>query len=352
MTLDYWQRLGPSRSLDGPGRDKDGMSVRSMMPNGSSIYHRDWFLNAATDRRWGEARVIDGGCLVGRLPYALETCAGFTVSHMPSLIRTLGPEIPASAGKSATVLRRRLEITHALIDQLPPVADFSQVFDPRITEAVAFTQRGFGINLGYAFWIDRGRSEAELLDAMTAEPRRHLRKAAGQFSIVQLDDISEFCRFHDANLGGDRNFHGSERMQRLLEAVIDHKAGMLLGARTARGKLAATIGIIWDDVAVRNYLGSRLPGTSGASILLLWEAIRIALRTGLAFDFDGATSPGTFEFLRGMGGTLVTRLRVRRSTLSFKAARTCASIVGMQDYFDGTARSTTRVRNGNDPDSG
>ncbi len=182
------------------------------MPNGLSIYHQDWFLDAATDGRWGEARVVDGANLVGRLPYALETCAGFTVSRMPSLIRTLGPEIPALPGKSATALRRRLEITHALIDQLPPVADFSQVFDPGVTEAAAFVQRGFGINLGYAFWIGRGRSEAELLDAMTAEPRRHLRKAAGQFAIVQLDDISEFCRFYDATLDGDRNFHGTKRM--------------------------------------------------------------------------------------------------------------------------------------------
>jgi hypothetical protein len=329
----------------GPGREKGGISVGPLMPNGS-IYHQGWFLDAATDGRWGEARVIDGGSLLGRLPYALETCARFAVSRMPSLIRTLGPEIPALAGKSATVLRRRLEITHALIDQLPRVADFYQVFDPRITEAVAFMQRGFGISLGYAFWIERGRTEAQLLDAMTAEPRRHLRKAAGQFSIVPLDDVSEFCRFHDANLGGDnKNFHGSERMQRLLSEVVDHKAGMLLGARTAQDALVATIGILWDDVAVRNYVGSRQPGVSGASILLLWEAMRIACEKGLAFDFDGATSPGMFEFLWGMGGTLVTRLRIRRSTLAFKVARACAATVGMKHYFDGVVRSTTRLRN-------
>ncbi len=321
------------------------------MPNGLLIYHQDWFLDAATDGRWGEARVVDGGHLVGRLPYALETCAGATVSRMPSLIRTLGPEIPTLAGKSATVLRRRLEIAHALIDQLPPVADFYQVFDPRITEAVAFTQRGFGVNLGYAFWLERGRTEAELLDAMTAEPRRHLRKAAGQFSIVQLDDIAEFCRFHDANLGGNKNFHGSKRMQRLLEGVIGHRAGMLLGARSGQGELVAAIGIIWDDLAVRNYVGSRQHGSGGASLLLLWEAMRIACRRGLAFDFDGATSPGMFEFLWGMGGTLVTRLRVRRSTLSFKAARACAAIVGLKHYFDGTRRSTARLRNGADSGS-
>jgi hypothetical protein len=288
------------------------------------------------------------GGLVGRLPYALAQCAGFAVSRMPSLIRTLGPEIPLLAGKSASVLRRRLEITHALIDQLPEVADFYQVFDPGITEAIAFTQRGFGINLGYAFRIEPGRTEAELLNAMTAEPRRHLRKASGQFSIVQLDDISEFCRFYDANLGGANNFHGSGWMQRLLEAVIDHKAGQLLGARTGRGELVATIGIIWDHATVHNYLGSRQPRVSGASILLLWEAMRIACRRGLAFDFDGATSPGAFQFLSAMGGTLLTRLRVRRSTLRFRAMRVCAGIVGIQNYFDGIARSTTQGLNGDD----
>lgn len=330
----------------GPGREEVGTSVPPMSSNGSSIYHQGWFLDAATDGRWGEARVIEGGNVVGRLPYALETCAGFSVSRMPSLIRTLGPEIPALTGKSATILRRRLAITHALIDQLPGVADFYQVFDPRVTDAVAFMQRGFGVSLGYSFWIERGQTEAQLLDAMTAEPRRHLRKAAGQFSIVPLHDISEFCRFYDANLGGDNNnFHGSERMRRLLAAVTDHKTGMLLGARTAQGALVATIGILWDDVAVRNYVGSRQAGVSNASILLLWEAMRIACEKGLAFDFDGATSPGMFEYLWSLGGTLVMRLRVRRSTLAFRAARACAGIVGKKHYFDGMARSTTRRRN-------
>ena len=170
------------------------------MPDGLSIYHKDWFLDAATDGRWGEARFVDADGLVGRLPYALAQCAGFAVSRMPSLIRTLGPEIPVLVGKSASVLRRRLEITHALIDQLPDVADFYQVFDPQIADAIAFAQRGFGINVGYAFRTEPGRTETELLNAMTAEPRRHLRKASSQFSIVQLDDIAEFSRFYDANL--------------------------------------------------------------------------------------------------------------------------------------------------------
>jgi hypothetical protein len=163
---------------------------------------------------------------------------------------------------------------------------------------------------------------------------------------VELADVSAFCRFYDENLGRDNNFHGSKRMQRLLETIADHKAGMLLGARTAQGDLVATIGIIWDGTAVRNYVGSRRAGTGGASILLLWEAMRIACRMGLAFDFDGTTSRGTFDFLSGMGGTLVTRLRVRRSSLGFKTVRACAGVVGMKDYFDGVAPTSTRRRNG------
>src|SRR5208283_6021019 len=168
--------------------------------------------------------------------YALATCAGFTVSRMPSLIRTLGPEIPALPGKPATALRRRLAITHALIDQLPPVADFQQVFDPRITDVIAFVQRGFAANVAYAFWLEGGRTEEDLLKGMRAEPRRHVRKAAGQFSVVPLEDAAEFCRFYDHNLGDGKNFHGSARLRRLLEAVIDRKAGMLLGAYTPQGK--------------------------------------------------------------------------------------------------------------------
>src|SRR5208337_2531123 len=190
---------GPSRGSDEPNCDAPATLPRPLKPGAFSIYHEDWFLDAATDGRWGEARVTEAGRLVGRMPYALATCAGFRVSRMPSLIRTLGPEIPALPGKPATALRRRLGITHALIDQLPPVADFQQVFDPRITDVIAFAQRGFAANVAYAFWIEGGRTEEDLLKGMMAEPRRHVRKAARQLSVVPLDDVAAFCRFYDDN---------------------------------------------------------------------------------------------------------------------------------------------------------
>src|SRR5208282_6870527 len=52
-----------------------------------SIFHEPWWLDIATDRQWGEARVEQDGATLGRLPYPLGRFCGFPVSTTPSLIR-------------------------------------------------------------------------------------------------------------------------------------------------------------------------------------------------------------------------------------------------------------------------
>jgi Acetyltransferase (GNAT) domain len=297
-----------------------------------SIYHESWWLDAVTDGHWREALVTRDGVVVGRMPYILDRKLGFRISRMNSLVRTLGPVINLEADGTAPQLSRRVDITNALIDQLPRFDWFEQLFDPRITDAVTFSQRGFAVGQTYTFLIPPGRAEDELWDGVTFKTRNHIRKAAKTLTVTPDVDLEKFCRFYGENLGAERNYHGLDRMRRAVREILARKAGTLLGAHTPDGTLTAAVCIVWDIAAARYLLATRrvdLAG-SGATMLLIWEAIRLACRRAIGFDFDGIASPGMLEFLAAFGGDLTTRLRVRRGTWMFALAQAGLVSVGQR----------------------
>jgi hypothetical protein len=295
-----------------------------------SIYHEKWWLDAVTDGNWREALVTENGVVVGRMPYSLERRLGFRVSGMPSLVRTLGPAIIPAVGSTGALLARRIEITNALIDQLPRFDWFEQLFDPRIKEAVVFAQRGFTVGQTYTFLIPSGRTEDQLWEGVTFKTRNHIRKAAKTLTVAPRVEPDEFCRFYSENLGAERNFHGSERLRRLVAEILDRAAGTVLGARTSDGTLAAAVCIVWDAAAARYLLATRRTDLAGggATMLLIWEAIRLACQRAIGFDFDGITSLGMLEFLAAFGGDLASRLRVRRRSWRFALAQAGLASIG------------------------
>jgi hypothetical protein len=297
-----------------------------------SIFHEPWWLDIATDRQWGEARVEQDGATLGRLPYPLGRFCGFPVSAIPSLIRTLGPAIPELPGKPYAASRRRIEITHALIDQLPRLDFFEQLFDPRITDAIAFAHRGFIVGATYCFRFAQGRSEQSIWSDMYDRRRRVIRAAQAELIVAPITDVEEFSRFYDANVEAEGNIHGKARMRTLLDAVLTRGAGLLLGARTGTGELAAAVGLIWDSSAMYYLLGTRRADLArgGAHSLLLWEGIRLACQQGVIFDLDGIQTPAALQFLAGFGGTLTQRLRVRRASRRFRLVNMPLSMLGWQ----------------------
>lgn len=296
-----------------------------------SIYHQPWWLDIATDGQWGETAIKENGAVIGRMPYPIETRFGLRVSRLPSLIRTLGPHVATVPGKPMTTLRRRVEIINQLIDDLPAFDLFDHTFDPRVADVLAFTHRDYVTGVGYSFRTKPGHAPEAILSDMVDTRRRVIRRAEAELYVTSISDIGEFCRFYDGNVGETGNFHGTGRMGRLLEAVQEREAGILLGAKTRQGKLAAAVGIVWDETAAHYFLGSRRPDldcANGAISLLIWEAIKIASERGLTFDFDGATTPGLVRFLSGFGGQLTTRLRVRRMSGRFRTASRAFSLIG------------------------
>ncbi|SDC90336.1 GNAT family N-acetyltransferase [Paraburkholderia lycopersici] len=290
-----------------------------------SIFHERWWLEIATQGNWKLAVVKQNDEIVGEMPYTISRARLWRVSHLPPLTRTLGPVIRPVTGSAGRQMHHRLDVTARLIDQLPECDSFFQVLDPRIDDALAFALHGFTVSARYTFRIDPRSTPDAVWARLGSKTRNVIRSASRELTVVPGLTPNEFLAFYDANLAARSrtNAYGDAVMRQLVNAFVERKAGMLLGAYGPGGTLVAAIGLVWDHQAMYYLLSSRAQDAHCGSIsLLLWTAIGRALERRLTFDFDGFSSPSTFSFLSGFGATLTQRLGVERLGTVYLLTRT------------------------------
>jgi hypothetical protein len=289
-----------------------------------SIFHEPWWLDIATDGNWSVAKVVRGNEVLGELPYYVTRMGMWRISHLPPLTRTLGPVIKSLGPDCAREQHHRLTVTSQLIEQLPHFDSFFQLFDPRVEDALAFALQGFTVSARYTFQIAPHCTVEEAWTRLHSKTRNVIRSAERKLTVAPIATPSEFLQFYEANLieRSRTNAYGSAVMRQLVNAFVERKAGNLLGAYGRDGRLVAAIGLVWDRHTMYYLLSSRALAAHGGSVsLLIWTGLQRSLERKLTFDFDGFSSPATFNFLDGFGGTLKQRLGVERLSTMYSVAR-------------------------------
>lgn len=289
-----------------------------------SIFHEPWWLDIATGGHWNVAKVVRGNEVLGELPYYAARMGVWRISHLPPLTRTLGPVIKPLDLDIAHAQHHRLSVTSQLIEQLPHFDSFFQLFDPRVEDALAFALQGFTVSARYTFQIASDCTVTQAWARLHGKTRNVIRSAERKLTVSPIATPSEFLQFYEANLleRSRTNAYGTAVMRQLVNAFVERKAGHLLGAYGQGGRLIAAIGLVWDRHAMYYLLSSRALGAHAGSIsLLIWTALQHAIEQKLTFDFDGFSSPATFNFLDGFGGTLKQRLGVERLSTVYSVAR-------------------------------
>src|SRR5689334_14044507 len=79
-----------------------------------SIFGEDWWFDALAPNRWGSVEIADGGRVVARWAYLIESGWGLKRLSSPYLTPPIGPWIAAAFGTA-----ERDEAFAALISRLP-----------------------------------------------------------------------------------------------------------------------------------------------------------------------------------------------------------------------------------------
>jgi hypothetical protein len=305
-------------------------------PLAPTIFHEDWWLDIVTGGRiaWAEER--ENGQTIGRLPYLTVGRRSSLTRRivMPLITHFLGPALVEGEGLPNTRLAHRIELTRALIGQLPQTISTNFKCHAGVTDTIAFQMEGFRTNVQYTYEIEP-QSHDELWAHMRS-PRRTIIRGAQRVSQVEmLADAGAFMHFYDENLkaAGKTSILDSTVCVRLIEACLKRGRGAIYAARKD-GHLQAAIFCVWDARASYYLMTTRrIDSHSGAISLLTFKAIQDAAMRGLTFDLDGLCDAGGVRFFTGFGGRVAPRYIVTRDSRPMKLYRAVRAAFGGENTY-------------------
>jgi lipid II:glycine glycyltransferase (peptidoglycan interpeptide bridge formation enzyme) len=292
----------------------------------NSIFQTNWWLEALAPGQWGEVTFHKGDEIVARLPYVKKIKWGLTILTSPPLTQTLGPWLIPSHAKYAKQLSQEKELFGTLIERLPPFDLFRQNFSPAITNWLPFYWAEFQQNTRYTYRLENLIDHDQLWFGFQENIRREIRKAmklvevcddsASELGLDQFLDINE----KSFQRQGKSLPYSRDLVNRLDKACIKHDARRIFFARDAKGRIHSTVYIVWDNNTAYYLMGGRDPElhNSGATSLVMWEAIKFASSVSKQFDFEGSMIETIEKFFRAFGAKQVPYFHVTKASPRMK----------------------------------
>lgn len=271
-----------------------------------SIFQKKWWLDAVAPSAWNEVKVKNNdGDTVAIIPYVVKKRYGFTLLTMPPLTQTLGPWLDSYSGKYTSRLSKEKKLMTDLITGLPKFDFFRQNFHYSITNWLPFHWAGFEQTARYTYVIDNLSDPDKVWKEARENIRREVRKAKKKVGVRTDLGLEAFLDLNEMTFQrqGLALPYSRRLVSRLDKACNDHNCRKMFFAEDSQGRLHAAIYIVWDEKAAYYLMGGANPElrNSGATSLLMWEAIQFASTVTQTFDFEGSMIEPVERFFRAFG---------------------------------------------------
>lgn len=283
----------------------------------NSIFEQPWWLDAVAPGKWGCAEVVgNNGEVVARWPYVKQRKFGFRVLGMPPFTQTLGVFYRNSGAKPTNMLGQQKQLLNQLLETLPTGYNIDLNLDHRCHYVLPLFWKGFTVRPYFSYRIER----LEDLDFLWANVRGNIRKEVrkAEKQLVIRDDLP-LGRLIDMQ---EKTYRRQGRRPPRLEATLrrldaeltQRSAKKLMCAVDSSGRIHAADYFAFDKNTLYGIAGGADPAlrSSGATSLILWEAIKFASGVSRAFDFRGSVIEDIEYSFRGFGAYPQVYYRVSR----------------------------------------
>jgi lipid II:glycine glycyltransferase (peptidoglycan interpeptide bridge formation enzyme) len=251
---------------------------------------------------------------------------GYTLLTMPPLTQTLGPQLRLTAEKYAGKISQEMELMTALIEGLPPFDFFQQSFHSSISNWMPFYWRGFEQTTRYTYRLANLTNPDSIWMGLRKNIRTDVRKARKQLTVHHNSSVDVLIELVEKTFQRQgRSFpHSRQLMERIEDVCRKRNCGKPFFAEDENKRVHAALYLVWDEYAAYYLLGGSDPElrNSGASSLLLWEAILFSGQVSRTFDFEGSMIKPIEHFFRAFGAFQQPYMQVKKyKSLPFKIRR-------------------------------
>jgi len=282
------------------------------------IFSQAWWLDAVAGSNWDVVLAKKGDQVIGALPYVIQKKYGFTLLTQPSLTQTLGPWIKPTRKSYPKKLAYEKDVLGELADQLPKCDHYRQNWHCDQQNWLPFYWRGFEQTTRYTYRLPLAPGQEQLWKDLQQNIRGDIRKAREREGvIIREGSLEEFLALNKMVFQRQNRPvpYTTEFVACIDAAASGRNARDCLVAEGPDGKLHAGAYIVRSGNTAYYLLGGGDPElrNSGATSLVLWEAIIRQPETVGVFDFEGSMIEPIERFFRGFGAVQMPYFRVSRS---------------------------------------
>ncbi|MCJ8316218.1 GNAT family N-acetyltransferase [Idiomarina sp.] len=298
------------------------------------LFSQAWWLDAVAGESWDVVLVIKNEKIIGALPYVQNKKYGFSVSTQPKLTQTLGPWIRHTKKSYPKGLAYEKDVLGQLAARLPSFDYFSQNWHCSLTNWLPFYWKGFEQTTRYTYRINIKSDKEELLKSFQQNIRGDIRKAKDKLGIkIREGTLEEFWQLNVMTFKRQQRTppYTKELLERIDGAASDRNVRDCLVAVDNEGQLHAGAYIVKSGNTAYYLLGGGNPKlrNSGATSLVLFEAMCRQPDEVEIFDFEGSMIEPIERFFRGFGAI---------QTPYYNVSKTRSKLLKTARYLKGLVR--------------
>lgn len=228
----------------------------------------------------------------------------------PKLTPQLGVVLfkPNNKQKYCSVLSKQIEITEALIKNLPKFKQFKYNFNYNYTNFLPFIWNGFSVNVNYTYVIE-DLTDLDKVHSNFDYDVKYMIKKAHKNNLRVTDEfgIKEFYEVNKKTFDrqGMEMPYTFEFLRELDSTLDEHGNRKIFFALDDENRIIAGTYILYDNECAYYLMGGADPEfrNTGAQTFLIWESIKFAAKVSKKFDFEGSMVRNIEKNFREFGGT-------------------------------------------------
>lgn len=240
---------------------------------------------------------------------------------MPPYTPYMGPRLfyPDNLSEYEKISFENKAIQH-LISQLPKFAEIKFKWEKSYNNWFPFSWNKFSQQTSYTYLIKDCSDLNAVFRKFKSSTQRQVRKGEKNLKVQQGKTPESVIRLFKESMTNKSNFKVDELLLEQLHIIANkHQQAVILEAVDVNNNIIAAIYLLIDSQEMLYLYGGykKENSNSGAMHFLFWEAIQIAHKKGLEFNFEGSMIPGVERFFRSFGGELTPVFTIERKKFPY-----------------------------------
>jgi len=286
------------------------------------LFCRSWWLQAVSPHEFEILTLRKGGRIVAGMPMVVSRAFGQRIIYMPHFTQALGVLLaPPTKQSYAANLSAEMQVLKELVAAIPRFACFNICFHYNFTNWLPFYWSGYQQTTRYTYVLHDLTDLSKVFSGFAHSKRKNIKKAEMLVTVHKDLSAKDFYDHHEMTLQkqGARISYSSELFRRIHDAALTRRAGKTWYAMGGSKEIHAAIFVVYDKHSAYYLISSIDPdhSSSGATTLLLREAISYVSPFTKRFDFEGSMIQAVEQSFRRFGAVQTPFFAITKDSRSF-----------------------------------